>query len=175
MSEQFYTKEELELLGGSAPADGQFQQAQPPIGAEMPQQPYQQGIQQIPYQQGMPYQPPMQQGMQQMPYQQQGVQYQQMENAPQFIKDIQGPSSSTYRKVNMGVSVYRSVVQIIAGLIFVLMPLFMLTSMLSAMKTDGSSDPVVLVPILMISLFVLVGAGIVVKAVVSLISTFKNK
>ena len=166
MSEQFYTKEELELLGGSAPADGQFQQAQPPIGAEMPQQPYQQG---------MPYQPPMQQGMQQIPYQQQGVQYQQMENAPQFIKDIQDPNSSTYRKVNMGVSVYRSVVQIIAGLIFVLMPLFMLTSMLSAMKTDGESDPVVLVPILMISLFVLVGAGIVVKAVVSLISTFKNK
>lgn len=139
MSDTFYTKEELELLGASAEEEPMPQTA--PMGQQYPQ----------------------------------GMSYQQQENAPHFIQAMQDPSSKTYRNVHMGMAVANSVKLIVFGLIFALIPLFMLTTVVYAMKADGVGGIVTAIPVLMISLFVLVGVGVFVKGIRELIRAIKNK
>ena len=148
----FYTKEELELFGGTAPSDEPFQHPQSAQGVDM--------LGQQPVQQNMPYE--------------QNVQLQQMENAPQFIKDIQDPGSKTYRNIRMGVSIAGAVKLIIFGLIFSLVPLTGFIGTFSSLKEDGAGV-VEIFPILMVLLFGTVGISVLVKGIRELIRSLKNK
>lgn len=151
---EFYTKDELELLGSSAPSDDSFE---PPYSDSDID-----NIRQSPMQQGMTFEG--------------GIQYQQhMDNAPQFIRDMQDPTSKTYRNIHMGASIANSIKLIILGLIFALVPISMIFSVVADMKANASEGMIAAIPLLMVLLFVVVGISVFVKGIRELIRAIKNK
>ena len=150
---EFYTDEELEIFGGSTASDDLFQ----PSGVAPGMNDF--------------GQPSMQQGI---PFEQ-GMQSQIPENAPQFIKDMQDPSSKTYKNVHMGASIANAIRLIIFGLVFAFIPFTMIFSVLGSMKADGAEGMVIMIPMLMIVVFVSAGIGVLVRGIRELIRAIKNK
>ncbi len=150
MNDQFYTKDELEVLNSSVPSEEPFQQTT--------FVPSEDNISGIPQQTGMLH-------VQQANTNSQGL-----------MNGMSDPNSKTYKNVRMGLSFVGCVKNIIFGLIFGLFPLSMLWPILGAMRTDGAEvGAFILMPVLMILLFVGVGLRITVKGIIDLISIIKNK
>ena len=154
MGDQFYTKDELELFGGSAATENNaFSQS--PQNVEM--------MNAAPAQQSDPFQQP------------QGVYYQQPTSGNQgFVQQLSDPGSDTYRKIQKGASIASAVKQIIFGSIFILMPLCAFPMFFSVTVAEGAGAAA-LFPILFIALFVISGGTAVVKGIINLILILKNK
>ncbi len=153
MSDQYYTKEELELLNSSEP---------------VPQEP-----QPIRYTTAAPDGQP--QPMDDVPPSMANYTPEQLE----LIAKMQGRTvipTSTESTVQKGSAVAGAVFSIIFGLVFMLGPLMMGLTMAMSMKATGDLDGGYwLAPLAMVSIFVLVGATIVVKGIITLVKHIKNK
>ena len=153
MSDQYYTKEELELLGSSEP---------------VPQEP-----------QPIRYTTPAPNGISQpiddVPPSMANYTPEQLE----LIAQMQGKTvipTGTMSTVQKGSEITSAVFSIIFGLVFMLIPLMMGVTAVLSMKATGDLNGVVaFIPIVMIGLFVMVGATTAVKGVIKLVKHIKNK
>ncbi len=153
MSDQFYTKEELELLNSSEP---------------VPQEP-----QPIRYNTAAPN--GMSQPMDDVPPSMANCTPEQLE----LIAKMQGKtviSTSTISTEQKGSAITGAVFSIIFGLVFMLIPLMMGVTTVLSMKATGDFDGVVaFVPLVMVGIFVMVGATTVVKGIIKLVKHIRNK